>query len=103
MDSIYVHARLKLRIGTYDEFCEAIKHQVPILEAHGWKLIGAWTTVVGQVCTVVDLWELPDANAFFDALAEWRKSEHFSDFRTVTSKAIIEEDISMMKKTPYSR
>lgn len=102
MSKVYVHARLKLKVGMYEEFCEAIGKQVPVLESHGWKLVGAWTAVVGKVCTVVDLWELPDANTFFDGLAAWRQSENFTEFRKVTSAAILEEDISMMKKVPYS-
>lgn len=102
MEKIYIHARLKLRIGGYDEFCEAIKAQVPVLEKHGWKLVGAWTSVVGQICTVIDLWELPDANTFFDALALWRGSPELARFREVTTKVVIEEEIQMMRKVPYS-
>ena len=102
MEKVYVHARLKLRIGGYEEFCEAIKAQVPVLEGQGWKLVGAWTTVVGQICTVIDLWELPDANAFFEGLAKWRGSPDMAAFREVTSKVLIEEDISMMRKATYS-
>jgi len=81
MDRLYVHAVLKIRIGGYERFCEAMARQLPILEGYGWKLVGAWTTAVGRVCTVIDLWEIPDANAFFDVTAKWRAGPEFQAFR----------------------
>ena len=102
MSKIYVHATLKIRIGGYDRFCEAMARQIPILESHGWKLVGAWTTAVGRVCTVIDLWELPDANAFFDATGKWRADPEFQLFRAVSSEVIEEELVTMVTKVPYS-
>ena len=102
MSAVYLHATLKIRIGGYERFCESIAQQVPILESFGWKLIGAWTTVVGQVSTVVDIWEIPDANSFFDATGKWRNTPAFQAFRAVTSEVLEEEILTMVVKTPYS-
>jgi hypothetical protein len=102
MSKVYVHATLKIRIGGYEKFCEAMAKQVPILESHGWKLLGAWTTALGRVCTVIDLWELPDANCFFDATAKWRATPEFAAFRAVTSEVMEEEHVTMVSKVPYS-
>ena len=100
--TVYVHAILKLKIGSYDRFCAAMATQVGILEQHGWKLIGGYTTAIGSVCTIIDLWELEDANAFFEANAKWRAHPEFAAFRAVTSEAVLEESISMVTKVPYS-
>ncbi len=102
MGKVYAHAVLKVRIGRYDEFCVAMAKQVVILEGLGWKLVGAWTSAVGQICTVVDLWELEDANAYFDVTAKWRSDPSFLEFRAVTKEVLIEETISLMLKAPYS-
>lgn len=102
MDKVYVHAVLKLRIGGASEFYKAMQKQVVILEAHGWRLVGAWTTVVGAISTVIDIWELPDANSFFDVKKEWTKTKEYEEFKEVVSKHLIEEQISFVSQTPYS-
>jgi len=102
MSKVYVHATLKIRIGGYERFCEAMAQQLPVLEGYGWKLLGAWTTVVGPICTVIDLWELPDANAFFEVNAKWRETPEFQAFRAVTREVMVEELVTMAAKTPYS-
>ena len=30
---------------------------------HGWKLVGSYAAIVGRLNTVVDLWEIPNAEA----------------------------------------
>ena len=81
MNSVYLHATLKLKIGGYERFCESMAQQVPVLESFGWKLLGAWVMVIGRVSTVVDVWEIPDANSFFEATGNGvthRHSRHFA-------------------------
>ncbi len=102
MNKLYLHATLKIRIGGYERFCEAIAKQVPILEGYGWKLVGAWVTVIGRVSTVIDVWEIPDANSFFDATEKWREGPAFQAFRAVTSEVVEEEVLTMVRKVPYS-
>jgi hypothetical protein len=76
--------------------------QVTALEDLGWKLIGAWVTLIGRVYTVVDIWELPEANAYFDTTAKWRETAAFAEFRAVTQQVLDEEIVTMVVKTPYS-
>jgi hypothetical protein len=102
MSKVYLHATLKLRIGGYDKFCEAMAKQIPVLEGFGWKLLWAGVQVVGRVSTVVDVWEIPDANSFFEATGKWRQTPAFQAFRAVTSEVVEEEILTMAAKVPYS-
>ena len=102
MNKLYIHATLKLRLGGYERFCESMAKQIPILESYGWKLVGAWVTPVGRVNTVIDVWEIPDANSFFDATDRWRATPEFQEFRAVTAEVVEEEILSMARKVPYS-
>jgi hypothetical protein len=102
MTSLYVHATLKVRIGGYERFCVALAKMVPILEGCGWRLMGAWVTLVGRVYTVIDLWEIPDANSFFDATAIMRAHPAFPAIHEVLSEVVEEEVVTMVKKAPYS-
>jgi hypothetical protein len=102
MSKLYLHATLKIRLGGYEKFCESIAKQVPVLESYGWKLVWAGVTIVGRVSTVVDVWEIPDANTFFDATDKWRQTPAFQAFRAVTAEVVEEEILTMVKKCPYS-
>jgi hypothetical protein len=35
----------------------------PVLAKHGMRLLGSYGNLVGRLNTVIDFWELPDANA----------------------------------------
>jgi hypothetical protein len=102
MTQLYVHATLKVRIGGYERFCDALAKMVPMLEAGGWKLVGAWVTRVGRVYTVIDLWEIPDANAFFDATAKMRAHPGFPAIHAALSEVLEEEVVTLVNKAPYS-
>lgn len=102
MREVYVHATIKVRLGGYDRFCEVMAKQVPLLEQSGWELVGAWSTQVGTVCTVIDLWKLPDANAFFTGKAKWVSDPAFSEFRAMSADVMIDEVVTMVTKVPYS-
>lgn len=102
MSEIYIHATLKVRIGGYERFAEAMARQVPVLESYGWKLEGGWVTKLGRVYTVIHIWKLPDANTFFEATAQWRETTAYQEFRAVTADVLEDEVLSLVGKTPYS-
>jgi hypothetical protein len=99
---VYVHATLRIKIGQYDRFCEEMGQQIPVIESFGMKLVGAWVTVVGPICTVIDLWELSDANAYFEAMGRWKSSDAAKSFRGISGELIQEELVTMVNKLPYS-
>lgn len=98
----YVHAQLKIRIGGYKKFCEAIPKLIALQEGQGWKLLGAYCTRIGRVYNVVHIWELPDANAFFDAIEKMTDNPAYATFSPALAETIEEENIAMCLKTPYS-
>lgn len=67
---IYLHALIKLHPGKLQAFKERLAVVMPIQARHGWKLVGCFSSVSGDLNTVIDLWELPDANALSSALED---------------------------------
>lgn len=67
---VYLHAQMKVKAGGLPEFQQLLGQVVPIVGRHGWRLVGSFVNVAGGVDVVVDLWELPDANALFEGLAD---------------------------------
>ena len=102
-DPIYLHVTLKIRAEKRKMFYEVMEEAVPIIESLGWKFIGAWADGVGRLNTVVDLWELEDANMYFDVMSAFSKDERYPSIVERMNAAIEEEVVHMMSKVPYGR
>lgn len=61
-NKMIVHATLKIRPGRLAEFCALMSILKGVIEQGGWKLKGCWTTMIGRINVVVDIWEVDDAN-----------------------------------------
>ena len=59
----FMLVRLECKYGKTQEFQEIMSHLVPVLEAKGWRLHGAYQNSIGRLNRCYDLWEMPDANA----------------------------------------
>ena len=58
----YVYANVKVKYGQLPAFFEAMVTVRRVMEANGWKMVGAWSTLIGDLHEVHDLWEVEDAN-----------------------------------------
>ena len=52
----YVYANVKVKYGRLPAFFEAMVTIRRVMEEHGWTLVGAWSTVIGDLHEVHDLW-----------------------------------------------
>jgi hypothetical protein len=103
MTKLILHATLKLKHGAgIERFVEAKAKQVPVLESYGWKMRGGYAAVIGRVYTVVNIWEVPGADAFLESAAKWRTTPEGQAFRAVTAEVVEEEVVSLMRALPYS-
>jgi hypothetical protein len=99
---VYLHATLRAKYGQAERLCEAVGALVPLLEAEGWKLLGAYRASIGNRSHVIDLWELPDANAFGEGLVAAAARAGFPEIAAALAEAIEEEVVQLMTKTSYS-
>ena len=65
----YVYANVKVKYGELPAFFEQMVTIKRVMEKHGWKLVGAWSTLIGDLHEVHDLWEVEDANIVPNAFA----------------------------------
>ena len=100
---VYLHVTLKIHAAEAGTFYKTMKTAVPIIEELGWTFIGAWVDRVGRLHTVVDLWELRDANQYFEVMQAFSKRPEYRDIVAVFNTAIEEEVVHMMTKVPYGR
>ncbi len=98
----FMLATVELEDGKLGEFNEIVPHIVEGVEAHGWRLVGAWTTVVGPLHEVFDLWEVADANAnaIGAGLEAARQDPEFARWAARMSEVAEHEELRLLAEMP---
>ncbi len=100
---LYVHATIKIKPGKLFEAYELLGRIVPEMEKAGWKLIGAYQGIVGQTSTIVDLWEVQDANAVPALMAALAANPKMAEMGPKLMELFAQEEfLQLMVKAPYS-
>jgi hypothetical protein len=99
---LQVYANVKVKYGQLAAFNEAMVTVKRVMEQNGWTLLGAWTTVIGDLHEVHDLWEVEDANAVPAGFAGAAEDPDFLQAAAEIAKIADREVLSLVTKTPYS-
>ena len=99
---VYMLATIKLRPGKLQQFNTLLSHLVPIFEERGWKLPGGYLNTIGRLNSVVDLWQLPDANAVQSVLMQASQDPEFQKWAPQIDECVEDETLQIMTKLPYS-
>jgi hypothetical protein len=100
--TLHVQARIHLVYGMSAQFNENMAKLVPYVEATGWKLVGSWQNISGDIHEVLDLWEVPDANAVPATLMALATNPEVGPILEAISQAAIREELTLCAKTPFS-
>jgi hypothetical protein len=95
---VYLQASLKLRAGKLPAFISMLNSVTPVLGRHGWKLLGSYASVVGRLNTVVDIWELPNAEAVQAGMSD----PELAKFAPQIGEIVEDETLTLMSKLPIS-
>ncbi|HVC43468.1 MAG TPA: NIPSNAP family protein [Candidatus Binataceae bacterium] len=93
---MYVQASIKLRAGKLPDFVKLLSEISPFIGKHGWKLVGSYASVVGRLNTVVDWWEIPNADAVPTALAD----PEFAKWGPRIAEIVEDETLTILTKLP---
>jgi hypothetical protein len=100
---MYVHATIKIKPGRIFEAYELLGRIVPAMEKAGWKLLGAYQGLIGQTSTIVDIWEVQDANAVPNLLGALAANPEMAALGPKLMELMQEEEfLQLMVKAPYS-
>jgi hypothetical protein len=99
---LYVYANVKVKYGKLGAFNDAMVTVKRVMEANGWRLLGAWMTLIGDLHEVHDLWEVPDANAVPTAFAAAYEDPDFVHALEQLAEIADRETLSLLTKTAYS-
>lgn len=100
--SVYLQARIQLRWGASAEFHELMAQLVPLVERTGWRLLGSWQQITGDMHEVLDLWEVPDANAVPATLGALALEPAAGEIVAGLRDVILREELYVCTKTPFS-
>jgi hypothetical protein len=98
----YVYANVKVKYGQLPAFFEQMVTIRRVMEENGWALLGAWSTVIGDIHEVHDLWEIEDANTVPSGFAGAFEDPEFVAASAALSEIADREVLSLVTKTPYS-
>jgi hypothetical protein len=94
---MYMHASIKLYPGKLQDFISMLSELTPFMsKKHGIKLIGSYAGVVARLNTVVDLWEVPSADAVVALLSD----PELQKFAPRISEIIEDEVLTLLTKLP---
>jgi predicted transcriptional regulator len=99
---VYLQATLKIHQGKVEKFCQVMTGVVQILEERGWKLLAAYQNIIGRQNTIVDIWEIPDANSVQDVLGAVSQLPAFRELAGRLDDVVEEEVLQVMTKASYS-
>jgi hypothetical protein len=99
--TLFVLSTIKVRPGKMPDFCALMPRLVPIMEAHGWRLLGALTNLGGRINVVVDIWQIPDANALPGGLGALMSAFEWPDIARALGEYVEDEVIQLMSRLPF--
>jgi hypothetical protein len=95
--------QLQVRREKFPEFVEVMTRLCPILEKSGWKLLGAYRTVIGRYYECFDLWEIPGgAGQMMDVIHENSDDTEVIEIAGRLADFLEFESTRYMEKLPYS-
>jgi hypothetical protein len=99
--SVYLIATIETRPGGMPALVGAIAEMIPILETKGWTLASAFTHRTGLLGTVIDIWEMPDANSMTLGMAAIAQSPGFPRIQQALQDSIARETLVLADKLEY--
>ena len=102
--SLYLVARLTVKYGHMAQAAEQLAKMVPLLKPFGWKLLGSYHPVIGNFSEIIDVWEVPDADAVPRAIDAMGKGEieGWDKIFSAFSEHVESEHLSVCAKFPFS-
>ena len=101
--SIYLQATLEVEGSGFERFTQIMGKAVPILEAVGWKLDGAYMHCTGRLNTIVDMWLLEDYNQFERGMHALMTHPSFPEIRQVLGETVRNETLVFLQRLAYTR
>ena len=100
-ESTYLFAHITLKPGMVAKFTEVLGEVALLFEKHGgWKLQGCYLQADGAETTVIDVWEIPNADAVPATLAAAPDDPAFQRLLPQIQECVESETLQVMTRQP---
>ncbi len=99
--SVYLQATIEVRMQKMGCFFAAMEKIVAIMKEPGWILRGAYLHQTGRINTVVNIWELPDANSLAGGFQTLFGHSDFSKVDKLLEDTVVSETLVLLSAAPY--
>ena len=100
-NATYLFAHITLKPGTLNAFTEVLGEVAPLFEKHGgWKLQGCYLQAGGAANTIIDVGEIPDADAVQTNLASAAADPAFQRLLPRLQGCVESETLQVMTQQP---
>ena len=100
-ESTYLFAHITLKPGMVAKFTETLGEVALLFEKHGgWKLQGCYLQADGAETTVIDVWEIPNADTVQATLAAAPEDPAFQRLLPQIQECVESETLQVMTRQP---
>jgi hypothetical protein len=96
---MHVHASMTLAPGKADTVTELLARSLPLIARLGWKLGASFRLLNGPTRTILNLWDIPDANAFISLGGQIAADPDLLKIMIGLEEAMIHNELTLMNQT----
>ena len=96
---MHVHATMTLAPGKDQEVTDLLTRSLPLIGELGWKLTASFRLLNGPTRTVLNLWDIPDANAFAGLGAQIAQHPELLEIMDGLQAAMIHYELTLIQQT----
>jgi hypothetical protein len=98
---VYAYDTLRVKLGREADAARLMKELVPLLAPLGWRLAGAYHLLTGPTRSYVNIWELPDAQTFFDFPARAAASADIGRVYHALDECLEANELNLALEAPF--
>jgi hypothetical protein len=99
----YGEWRIRVRPDKMQEYAQLIETKgLPLFRAAGGRMVGWWTTLVGDLYEQITIWEYDDMTAFEQAVGKLGKDKTFAEFVAQRDPLLAGEQSRFLQLTDFA-
>jgi len=103
-EKVYWMATIEVKLSKLSEYHAVVqKEQMPAMEKYGYKFVGIWQTIIGDIENVIFISEFEDMNAYNTARRAFIGSDEWKAISTETEEMTTGIHTAFLNAAPYSR
>jgi hypothetical protein len=96
---MHVHASMTLAPGKDQEVSDLLARSLPLIARLGWKLTASFRLLNGPTRTILNLWDIPDANAFISLPGQLAQDPDLLEIMGGLEAAMVHNELTLMNQT----